>query len=421
MADPSDRDYLYDCLWLSEFCRLSSIDGRSARKLLQVWPSVAALRAARPAEVGEALAAVQGRGNRIGVLLADRRWQQDQALRAREMAGQGIRAILSTDPDFPARLKEIGSCPLMLYYRGDCYQELARRSFFVTVIGTRTPTEYGTLVARQIAGELAENGVAVISGLARGIDAAAHRAAMAKCGLTIAVVGNGPDQSYPRENTELMQQIANQGLIFSEYPPGTPPRQQHFPARNRILSGLADAVAVIEAARKSGTLITAGFAADQGRDVFAVPGNILSPASQGCNQLIADGAYVLQSAQDLLWRLPAGCLQASMEQWVRHCTDAGLTSERRSEGHPDGYVDPAGRSHAATDASQAVGDQAVISPERQVIRLLAAVPLDLSDLSGQLALSIEETAVLLSGLELAGFITCRRGRYTLTETALCSI
>jgi DNA processing protein len=412
MSDPGDREHLYDCLWLSGFCRQTGIDSRTACRLLQLWPSVAALRTAGPADIAAALAEWSGGCNRIRTVLADRRWQQAQADKAREMSVQGIQAVLCTDADFPVRLREIGNCPLMLYFRGKRLRELASYSFLVTVIGSRTPTEYGTLVTRQIAGELAENGVVVISGLARGIDAAAHRAALAKGGLTIAVVGNGPDQAYPPENASLMREIADQGLIFSEYPPGTPPRQHHFPARNRILSGLADAVAVIEAARKSGTLITAGFAADQGRDVFAVPGNILSPYSQGCNQLIADGAYVLQSAQDLFWRLPAGSLQARMEQWVRQCADNGRTASQVSH---DG--------HAARIVADKLGGEKrmPVSPERQVIRLLAAIPLTLAAISGNLAMSIEETAVLLSGLELAGFIACHRGRYTLTETGLCSI
>ena len=177
------------------------------------------------------------------------------------------------------------------------------------MIGTRNPSPYGRQITQKIVSDLAAHQVVTVSGLARGIDTCVHLCSIENNGPTVAVLGCGPDLAYPPENGPLMEHIVDSGALISEYPPGTPPRRQNFPARNRILSGLADAVAVMEAARKSGTLITAGFAADQGRDVYAVPGSILIPDHDGCHQLIKDGAILLERADDLLWRHPALYLQ----------------------------------------------------------------------------------------------------------------
>ncbi len=227
---------------------------------------------------------------------------------------QGIRSIDRLDRSFPENLLQISSCPPVLFYRGRHFHEIMNVKYKVCIVGSRMPTSYGRKAASEISADLVRQGIAVISGLALGIDGTAHQAALDAGGWTIAVVANGPDVTYPKQHTGLMRQIVDQGLVISEYPPGIEPRRQHFPARNRLLSGLADIVAVIEATRKSGTMITAGFAADQGREVFAVPGSIYSPLSQGCNQLIEEGAGILLSTQNILDRL-------AFENWQIACSN----------------------------------------------------------------------------------------------------
>jgi DNA processing protein len=170
----------------------------------------------------------------------------------------------------------------------------------VAVIGTRRVTAYGRQIAEDIAGTLARNGITVVSGLARGVDSISHQAALNAGGRTLAVLGSGLDRIYPPENRRLSEQITACGALISDYPPGTPPEASNFPPRNRLISGLSLAVVIVEAGQTSGALITAAFAADQGRDVFAVPGNITSPASTGTNRLIQDGAQPLLNPEEIL-------------------------------------------------------------------------------------------------------------------------
>jgi DNA processing protein len=185
----------------------------------------------------------------------------------------------------------------VLYIRGELTHEDA---WAVAMVGTRKATPYGREVARRLAGELARNGVTVVSGLARGIDGIAHRTALEAGGRTIAVLGSGLDVIYPGEHRGLAREIAQHGAVVSDYPLGTQPEGINFPPRNRIISGLSLGTIVIEAGFRSGALITADFALDHGREVFAVPGSILSPGSAGCNRLLRDGAHVLTEARDVL-------------------------------------------------------------------------------------------------------------------------
>jgi DNA processing protein len=210
---------------------------------------------------------------------------------------QGIQILTWEDELYPRRLKEIDQPPPVLYMRG----ELRPEDFWsVAVVGTRRVSAYGRQVADELAMYLANNGVTVISGLARGVDAIAHQAALKAGGRTIAVLGCGVDRIYPPENAQLAQKMIASGALLSDYAPGTPPDASNFPPRNRIISGLSMATVVVEAGETSGALITAQFALDQGREVLAVPGNILAPQSKGTNRLIADGAHPLLSVQDLL-------------------------------------------------------------------------------------------------------------------------
>jgi DNA processing protein len=214
-----------------------------------------------------------------------------------DLQSQDISLITWQDNDYPVRLKKIETPPPVLYQRGEILDE---DQWAIAVVGTRRVTAYGKQVAEDVASFLARNGVTVVSGMALGVDSIAHRAALDAGGRTIAVLGSGVDTIYPPENRGLAQEIIGRGALISDYALGTPPEAGNFPPRNRIISGLSIAVVVVEAGKRSGALITANFAADQGREVFAVPGKIYAPQSMGPNRLIRDGAHPLLSPEDLL-------------------------------------------------------------------------------------------------------------------------
>jgi DNA processing protein len=208
-----------------------------------------------------------------------------------------VQLLTWDDEAYPHHLKEIDQPPPVIYERGTLKPE---DDWAVAIVGTRKVTAYGRQVAEEVASALARSGVTIVSGLARGVDSISHQAAINAGGRTLAVLGNGVDLVYPPENRKLAAQIMEHGALVSDYPIGTQPDGQNFPPRNRIISGLSLAVIIIEAGLTSGALITASFAAEQGRDVFAVPGNINAPQSQGTNRLIRDGAQPLLSPQDVL-------------------------------------------------------------------------------------------------------------------------
>ncbi|NWG34368.1 MAG: DNA-protecting protein DprA [Chloroflexi bacterium] len=213
---------------------------------------------------------------------------------------QGITILTWQDEAYPQRLKEIEQPPPVLYIRGEY---LPDDLFAVAVVGTRRVTPYGRQITEELASFLAAHGLTVISGLARGVDAIAHQTALKAGGRTIAVLGSGVDKIYPPEHRALAEQMMERGAVISDYAPGTPPEASNFPPRNRIISGLSLAVVVVEAGETSGALITAEFAAEQGREVFAVPGSILAPQSKGTNKLIQNGALPLLSVNDLIQAL----------------------------------------------------------------------------------------------------------------------
>ena len=202
--------------------------------------------------------------------------------------------------DYPQLLAAIVDPPALLWVRGDATL-LARTA--VAIIGARAASQEGLIAAGEIACDLARAGVVVVSGLARGIDSAAHRGALDGGGPTIAVLGTGIDRIYPPENEALTERIAAGGLLVSEFPPGAAPEDWHFPRRNRIISGLSKAVVIVEAREKSGSLITARLAAEQGRDVMAVPGTVVGGLNRGGNALLRDGAKLVESAVDILQEL----------------------------------------------------------------------------------------------------------------------
>ena len=207
-----------------------------------------------------------------------------------------IKIITIIDGDYPRLLKEIPEAPNILFFKGD----VKKCVNCISVIGSRNATAYGLKAAYDIAGRLAMKTACIVSGMARGIDSKAHTGALKAGGTTCAVIGSGIDIVYPPENKELMNEIIDKGAVISEYAPLSLPLAQNFPARNRIISGLSNGVVVVEAGAESGTLITVDFALEQGRDVFAVPGNIFSSKSAGTNNLIKDGARIITSPEEII-------------------------------------------------------------------------------------------------------------------------
>lgn len=246
---------------------------------------------------------------RLVEAFVERRTRIDPEAELARVVRRGIDVVASTDARYPERLRHVDSAPALLYCRGDFG---AARGLTVAVVGTRRPTAYGRQVTERLVGDFVRAGVVVVSGLARGIDSVAHRAALDAGGQTVAVLGCGLDVNYPPENAALADQIASSGAVVSEFPLGTEPEAGNFPARNRIVSGLCLATLVIEAGQTSGALITATLAAEQGRDVFAVPGPITSPASLGTNALIQQGAKLVASANDVLEELNLGLVEQQL-------------------------------------------------------------------------------------------------------------
>ena len=267
---------------------------------------------------------------------------------------------------YPEALRRLADAPPLLLLRGDAAVLRARS---VAVVGARAPSAYGLAMTRDIAGGLARAGLVVVSGLARGIDAAAHRAALEAPGRSIAVQGCGPDRVYPAAHRQLADRIAAHGAIVSELPPEAPPHKHHFPFRNRIISALAEAVVIVEARQRSGSLITARHAADQDVAVFAVPGPVTAPTSRGTNELLREGAFVALGAEDVLYKLG---------------------------------VD------AAPVRAQATAGKRLAPPLRAILRALSLEPLMRDELGRRLGLEPEKLAPLLFELELDGRVASDR-------------
>ncbi|MCD6310849.1 MAG: DNA-processing protein DprA [Elusimicrobia bacterium] len=220
----------------------------------------------------------------------------DMAKEIKLIEKTGTRLVFLDDEEYPSLLKEITAPPLFLRVRGKIPQPSER---MIAIVGTRRASSYGKRVCEYFSGAFCEMGFAVVSGLARGIDTKAHETALKNGGKTVAVIGSGLDVAYPPENAGLTESIAENGAVVSEYPMGTQPAKMHFPWRNRIISGMSCAVFVAEAPKKSGTLITASYAAEQGRDVWAAPGSIFDDNYRGCHALIKDGAKLVETADDI--------------------------------------------------------------------------------------------------------------------------
>jgi DNA processing protein len=272
------------------------LGGVALQGLIAAFGSAAKAWAASP----EALRQVSGIGPAIAEAMRRFPWErmlrQDQA----RVDQAGLTTIVWGDPDYPPRLQAVASAPPVLYVRGRLTPE---DEAAVAVVGSRRATAYGEEMARELARELGRRGLTIVSGLARGIDAAAHRGAIEVGGRTVAVLGCGLDQIYPPEHRELADGVAGSGALLSEFPLGAPPLRPHFPRRNRVISGLSLGVVVVEAGVESGALITAHHALEQGREVFAVPGRVHARYSEGCNRLIKAGAKLVETWEDVLVEL----------------------------------------------------------------------------------------------------------------------
>ncbi len=275
---------------------------------------------------------------------------------------RNIQVITWEDKDYPALLREIDQPPPVIYLRG-AFQ--AEDDWSVAIVGTRRVTPYGWQVADELASFLGQRGISVISGLARGVDRIAHESVLKAGGRTIAVLGSGVDRIYPPEHQNLAERIMTQGAVISDYPPGTQPESVNFPPRNRIISGLSRATVVIEAGEESGALITARFAAEQGREVFAVPGGIYAPQSAGTNRLIRDGAHPLLKFHDILEVL-------ALEK-VQEYRSARITLP----------ADPV---------------------EARLLQVLANEPQHVDEICAQSGLPIEQVSATLTVMELKGMV-----------------
>lgn len=277
--------------WLG-FTLVKGIGAVRLKALLDTFDSLEAAWNASPFDLASA-----GLSPKIVERLAGLRKTVNLEQTLQQVLAAGIRILTWEDEAYPARLKQMDQSPPVLYLRGELLPE---DDWAVAIVGTRAVSPYGRQATEELADTLARNGVTVVSGLARGVDAIAHNAALKAGGRTLGVLGSGVDKIYPPEHRALAEKMIAQGAVLSDYAPGTPPDAVNFPPRNRIISALSRAVVVIEAADTSGALITAAFAAEQGREVFALPGSIYAPQSRGTNRLIAKGAHPYLSPADLL-------------------------------------------------------------------------------------------------------------------------
>ncbi|HVU88372.1 MAG TPA: DNA-processing protein DprA [Pirellulales bacterium] len=292
-ARVADEDDLVAALRLA---MVPGIGPRMTVALLQHFGSAAAVLAAAPSD----LRTVQGIGTKLSQAIARAPASEDAEREIERCRRSGIAVLTPRMPDYPRMLREIHDPPPVLFSRGTIE---TRDALAIAIVGSRHATQYGLAQAERLAGSLARSGLTIISGLARGIDAAAHRGALSAGGRTIAVLGSGLANIYPPEHGALADEVAAAGCVLSECPPQTQPMSGAFPQRNRLISGLSLGVLVIEASLQSGALITARHASEQGRDIFAVPGRVDSRVSHGCHRLIRDGAKLVESADDVLEEL----------------------------------------------------------------------------------------------------------------------
>lgn len=357
-------------LWL----RLSLIEGMSAHKKFTLATQVVELSEKSDFDI-EAILCARLTQQQYELFQSEK-LKSDALYIMEQCRKKRIKVLSFFHEEYPEMLKYIHDPPLVLYMRGRLPQMNG-----IALVGSRKASGYGIETAVKLSGELALSGILVVSGMARGIDTAAHCGALNANGETAAVLGCGVDIAYPPENRQLMERIIESGAVLSEYPPGTPPATFHFPSRNRIISGMTLGTVVVEAGLKSGSLITAHCAMDQGRDVFAVPGNITHYNSMGTNRLIKDGAKMVLSVDDILEEL-----------------NFGISPMKRSKGKRKGR------------------DEALSPSGRKIINALKLEDLYDEELSIKTGIESQELYELLLELELKGMIQKSiNGQYRLVD------
>lgn len=385
-------------IWLQEEVKLKP---EKALALLEAFGSAEAIYKAEPARL-KAAASLSMRD--LAALRKKTRKRTEEIIR--QCAAQNIRILTLYDTDYPQRLRNIFDPPLVLYVRGRLPDFNGRPA--ITVVGPREASPYGVDVARQIGWQLSTAGTIVVSGMAKGIDSAAHRGALLGGTPTAAVFGTAIDVCYPRENVQLMRDILQNGCLISEYPPGAVTGRSHFPRRNRIMSGLSLGTVVAEAPIKSGSLITAEFAAEQGRDVFAVPGSIRAKDSEGANRLIQSGAKLVTCGADIL---------EEYRHLYPQTLDIEALREKRPEKTPDSFVPisavldrkppkPATRP-AVSGGRPKPGDES----QRAVLTALEGGKRQADELARLTGLGASQVLTALTMLELTGYVRQLPGQY----------
>jgi DNA processing protein len=339
------------------FHLISGVGSATLLALRDAFGTLESAWAASPAD----LRAV-GLSERAADTIAERRRAIDIDGEMERLARENVSVLILEDEAYPRLLREIPHAPAVLYMKGSLLPE---DELAIGIVGTRRATPYGADMARRIAMDLARGGVTVVSGLALGIDTVAHHGALDAGGRTVAVLGCGVDVAYPSRNRKLAGRVIEHGALLSEYPLGAKPDARNFPARNRIISGLSKGVVVVEAPSRSGALITASFAGDQGREVYAVPGSARSPASAGCHALIRDGATLVTAAQQILDELEVDAVRAAVQTRLE-----------------------------LPDSAQ----------ERTLFDLIGAEPRHVDELCRDSGLSIQETSGVLLSMELKGLV-----------------
>ena len=360
--------------WVA-FTRIPSIGPARTRTLQAAFGT---MEAAWHATLDDLRAA--GLDARVVAQVRSRRPRIDPDDEMATLQRHGIGALPWSSPDYPDLLKAIADPPPVLFHRGDFRPEDRRA---VAVVGTRRATSYGRDACAALVAELAANGVTIVSGMARGIDGIAHRTALEAGGRTVGVMASGLDMVYPPEHRELARQVASVGVLVSEHPPGGRPSSQTFPRRNRILSGLSLGVLVVEAPHASGAMWTVHWALEQGREVFAVPGSIFSPASQGVNRLVQDGAKLVLSPVDVLEELNLSTLAAPM---------------------PMSTTTPAPPPAQPVEAAPRPPATAAKGPEGDLLSLLADEPRHVDEVCREAGLPITTVSGALTLLELKGLV-----------------
>jgi DNA processing protein len=346
---------------------IPGVGPRSFLKLLSKFRSPDRILSAKESELAEVL----GQNREIAQRIANYRDVVDIEKEMKLAEQYSATVITLEDPRYPVRLAEIYEPPILLYIRTEL---LERDKNSVAIVGTRRASMYGKEVAERLAGELAQRGITVVSGMAEGIDSAAHRGALKAGGRTLAVFGGGVDVVYPARNRRLMEQIMSSGCVISEFPMGCPTRGGNFPRRNRIISGLTLGTVVVEGDSHSGALITARYAAEQGREVFAVPGNVNSFRTDGPHSLIKDGAKLTETANDIIEEI---------------------------EGHLE--IEPEVEMAAAVEPSQHERPDLQLSEaETKILGTLSEEPLHIDGIADSCAVSAADTMSALTMLELKG-------------------